>query len=362
MPTHYEYKIRENAQGTEIKSHVYRALRQSNLKEVYLVRYADDFKLFCRSYQDAVKAFNAASLWLKERLKLDISPEKSKVINMEQRYSEFLGFKMKVHPKGKKYVVVSHISDKAKTRTKEKISNAVKEIQTAANSREQYVAIQQYNAAVAGLHNYYRLATQVSEDFRDLAYGLNKQMVNRLEGLTRTGELKRGFVKEKYGKSKQLRFLNGHPLIPVGYIRTKNAQHKKKTVNRYTPEGRTEIHKNLGINTDIMVWLMRNPVLDKSIEFADNRISLFAAQYGRCAVSGTALMPYDIRCHHKVPLESGGTDQYTNLVLITETVHLLIHATAETTIQKYLQELQLNKKQLAKLNRLRELAGTPAIA
>ncbi len=362
MPTHYEYKIRENAQGTEIKSHVYRALRQSNLKEVYLVRYADDFKLFCRSYQDAVKAFNAASLWLKERLKLDISPEKSKVINMEQRYSEFLGFKMKVHQKGKKYVVVSHISDKARTRAKEKISNAVKEIQTAANSREQYAAIQQYNAAVAGLHNYYRLATQVSEDFRGLAYGLNKQMVNRLEGLTRTGEVKRGFVKERYGKSKQLRFLNGHPLIPVGYIRTKNAQHKKKTVNRYTPEGRTEIHKNLGINTDIMVWLMRNPVLDKSIEFADNRISLFAAQYGRCAVSGTALMPYDIRCHHKVPLESGGTDQYTNLVLITETVHLLIHATAETTIQKYLQELQLNKKQLAKLNRLRELAGTPAIA
>lgn len=224
------------------------------------------------------------------------------------------------------------------------------------------MAIQQYNAAVTGLHNYYRLATQVSEDFRGLAYGLNKQMVNRLEGLTRTGTLKRGFVKEKYGKSKQLRFLNGYPLIPVGYIRTKNAQHKKKTVNRYTPEGRTEIHKNLGINTDIMVWLMRNPVLDKSIEFADNRISLFAAQYGRCAVSGTVLMPYDIRCHHKVPLESGGTDQYTNLVLITETVHLLIHATAETTIQKYLQELQLNKKQLAKLNRLRELAGTPAIA
>ena len=74
------------------------------------------------------------------------------------------------------------------------------------------------------------------------------------------------------------------------------------------------------------------------------------------------LMTYDIRFHNKVPLESGGTDQYTNLVLITETVHLLIHATVETTIQKYLQELQLNKKQLAKLNRLRELAGTPAIA
>lgn len=108
--------------------------------------------------------------------------------------------------------------------------------------------------------------------------------------------------------------------------------------------------------------LMRTPVLDKTIEFADNRISLFAAQYGRCAISGAELMPYDIRCHHKVPLENGGTDKYSNLVLVTEAVHLLIHATAEATIRKYLKVLQLNKKQLEKLNKLRELAGTPAIA
>lgn len=210
--------------------------------------------------------------------------------------------------------------------------------------------------------NYYRLATRVSEDFPNLAQGLKKQMSNRLRGLTRNRKLERGFIKERYGKSKQLRFLNGHPLIPIGYVQTRDAQHKKKTVNRYTPEGRAEIHKNLGVNTDTMIWLMRTPVLDKSIEFADNRISLFAAQYGRCAITGTELMPYDIRCHHKVPLENGGTDKYSNLVLVTEAVHLLIHATLEETIQKYLKQLQLNKKQLEKLNKLRKLAGTPAIA
>ena len=361
MPTHYEYKTRQNAHGTDIKSHTYRALRRSNLKEMYLVRYADDFKIFCRSYQDAVKAFEATKLWLKDRLGLDISPEKSKVINMRQRYSEFLGFKLKVYRKGKKYVVCSHMSDKAVAHAKEKISAAIKAIQTPADSRSQYIAIQQYNAVVAGLHNYYRLATRVSEDFPNLAQGLKKQMANRLRGLTRNGKLERGFIKERYGKSKQLRFLNGHPLIPIGYVQTRDAQHKKKNVNRYTPEGRAEIHKNLGVNTDTMIWLMRTPVLDKTIEFADNRISLFAAQYGRCAVSGAELMPYDIRCHHKVPLENGGTDKYSNLVLVTEAVHLLIHATAEATIRKYLKALQLNKKQLEKLNKLRKLAGTPAI-
>ena len=49
-----------------------------------------------------------------------------------------------------------------------------------------------------------------------------------------------------------------------------------------------------------------------------------------------------VRCHHKVPLENGGTDKYSNLVLVTEAVHILIHATVKETIQKYLKELQLN--------------------
>ena len=46
------------------------------------------------------------------------------------------------------------------------------------------------------------------------------------------------------------------------------------------------------------IWLMQNPVLDKTIEFADNRISLFAAQYGRCAITGADLMPYDLSLIH----------------------------------------------------------------
>lgn len=42
MPTKTKFKTRSNAQGTEIKSHAYRALRRSRLKEMHAVRYADD--------------------------------------------------------------------------------------------------------------------------------------------------------------------------------------------------------------------------------------------------------------------------------------------------------------------------------
>lgn len=74
-------------------------LKKTNLKEVYIVRYADDFKLFCRNHSDAVKIFEATKKWLKERLKLEISPEKSKIVNLWKNYSDFLGIKLKVTKK-----------------------------------------------------------------------------------------------------------------------------------------------------------------------------------------------------------------------------------------------------------------------
>ncbi len=126
--TYEKFKTRSNAQGTEIKSHAYRALRRSRLKEMHAVRYADDFKIFCASHEDAVRAYKATELWLKDRLGLEISPDKSKVVNLKRQYSDFLGFKLKVRKKGKKYVVRSHMSDKAYKKAHDKVSEEVKEL------------------------------------------------------------------------------------------------------------------------------------------------------------------------------------------------------------------------------------------
>ena len=86
----------------------------------------------------------------------------------------------------------------------------------------------------------------------------------------------------------------------------------------------------LAINTDAMLWLMRNPVKGGSIEYADNRISLFAAQYGKCAVTGLPMEVHDIHCHHKMPLSKGGTDAYENLILVSKAIHVIIHASSDT--------------------------------
>ena len=137
---------------------------------------------------------------------------------------------------------------------------------------------------------------------------------------------------------------------------------KKRSINQYTPEGRKEIHSNLGINMKLMTALMRQPLRNRSVEYADNRISLFSAQYGKCAITGTEFLSTDdIHCHHKMPRSMGGTDKYKNLILVLEPVHKLIHATDLTVIDKYLKLLNLDKPQMKKLNELRKMAGNKAI-
>ncbi|MEC3017440.1 group II intron reverse transcriptase/maturase, partial [Bacillus cereus] len=88
-------------------SEKYRALKKSKLKECFLIRYADDAKILCRDYVTALKMFEATKDFLRTRLHLDISLEKSKIINLRKKASHFLGFTVKANKKGNKHVAHS---------------------------------------------------------------------------------------------------------------------------------------------------------------------------------------------------------------------------------------------------------------
>ena len=159
-----------------------------------------------------------------------------------------------------------------------------------------------------------------------------------------------------------MRFVHGQPIVPIGYVQHRIPHWKRRNVCKYTIDGRKEIHKNLGVNMHVLLELMRSPSAGRSIEYMDNRISLYAAQYGCCAITGKPLATSEIHCHHKQPVSMGGSDRYENLMIVHWKIHLLIHATQESTIQQLLSEFELSAKQLAKLNKLREYAGLQAIA
>ena len=296
IPTQYQFNINLNPNGSLNKGNKYVALRRSNLKEIAFVRYADDFKIFTTSYQNAVKLFHATKNWLKERLGLDISPEKSKVINLKKKYSEFLGFKLKVVKRGKclrgknkgkpKYVVESHVREESIKKIKAKLDKLIYTIEYPKGNTE-YKAINNYNSFVIGVHEYYCMATNASLDFRKLAFSNHKSLKARLgKRIKSTKEVKKNkmqlyitnVMKERYGKSEQLKYVRGIALAPIGYIKHKYPMAKKRVINLYTKAGREEIHKNLEkVDMKILHYLMRNPVAYKSIEYNDNRLSLYSA-------------------------------------------------------------------------------------
>lgn len=373
MPTKHDYAGQPTPSGNVSHSNRHRALRKTKLKECQIVRYADDFKIFCRDRKSADKLFVAVTLWLKDRLGLDISPEKSKVVNLKRRYSDFLGFRLKVvgrKQKSKdtvKYVVRSHVSEKALKRIREKTADYIYNIQHPKNGSNQFQEVNRYNAYVIGIHNYYGRATMVAADFKKIAFAVHKSLKARLrDNIKSKKEVQKRalpytispFIQGKYGDSAQLKFVNGNALIPIGYVHYDAPMHRKRIVNSYTPEGREEIHKMLqGVNVFILQYLMRNPVRNTSIEFNDNRLALYCAQMGKCAVTGVPQTIGDIHCHHIRPRHLGGKDNYQNLILVTETVHRLIHAKNPDVVDRLSNELNLTSKQLKKLEKLRSLAN-----
>lgn len=368
MPTHHKYKISVDKRGVASNGGQLWALKHSNLKECRFVRYADDFKIFCRTRQDAEKLFIATKKWLKERLGLDISPEKSKIVNLREHYSEFLGFKLKVREKGKypngekRYVIHSHISDKALKKIHTQAKYYIHKMQKPDDRKNAYEVVQNYNAFVMGVHNYYCIATNVSQDFAKIAFPISKSLKARLKENISNKGICSSLIKKRYGKSKQLMYVYGFALIPMGYVKHRAPLDKKRSVNKYTAEGRAEIHKKLeAINMDTLYQIMQNPVKQRSIEYNDNRLSLYCAQQGKCAVTKQILKIGKMHCHHKIPVKNGGKDNYGNLIFLTEEVHILLHATDTTVIEHYMSILKLNHNQMIKLNKLRKQAGLEEI-
>lgn len=375
LPTRHEFYGKIHSNGTKEKSKKYRGLRTTKLKECYIVRYADDFKIFCRKHSDAVKLFEATKLWLKDRLGLDISPEKSRIVNLKHGYSEFLGFRIKVRKKGKttknkvicdNYVICSHVGDKALKKIHEKAAAHIGNIQLCKSKgeTEEYFAANDYNSFVMGIHNYYRMATCVNADFQPLAYGIKQSIKIRLQ--ERVKRRKNQTIPRyavDYAGSKEIRFMGKSILLPIGYVSHKPPIHKKKAVNKYTKEGREYIHKSLeSVDMSMVHALMRNPVKGETIEYNDNRISLYVAQKGRCAISKKLLSIESIHCHHRLPKSQGGGDGYANLIILDKYMHELVHATDSTTIALLLSNFKLNKQQIEKLNKLRKLCKNEEIA
>jgi group II intron reverse transcriptase/maturase len=340
-------------------SNRYVALRNgSKLKRMFIVRYADDFKIFCEDHKTAQKIYIATRDWLKERLKLDISPDKSKITNLRKSYTEFLGFKLKVIPKKNKYVCLSRMSDKAKETTVNKIKGQIKRIQKSSNGYE----VRKLNSIILGSHNYYNKATHINIDFTDIYFLVLKTLDSRLKKWTTNKPNKSKTYEKLYGDyNGKIRTIHNVTIFPIYGCKHNNPLCFSQDICNYTKLGRERIHKNLRGYKHLVDCLLRTTNEYNTAEFDDNRISLVAGQQGKCYITGLDLEIGNMECHHKIQKRDGGTDEYKNLVWMCYEAHKLIHCSEQDTINKYLAVLSLDEKGLKRVNSLRKLVGNSDI-
>ena len=196
-------------------------MRKTNLKEMYIVRYSYDFRIFCKTKTAAQKTKIAITQWLKKRLKLEISQEKTRIVNVKRRYSEFLGFNIRVHSKGDKKVVRSHISDKQFKTKKKALVEQVKRIARLRPKKDMFEEIRQYNLMVIGIQNYYRIATHINPDASKLNRAVMTVITNCLNGIKKSGRKLTPHERTRYCKSAMLLYLADEPIYTIGYIQHK---------------------------------------------------------------------------------------------------------------------------------------------
>lgn len=203
-------------------SKMYRALKTSRLKEMHIVRYCDDFKIFTTNYKHAIKIFHAVKGYVENHLSLEISSEKSKITNLRKRYSEFLGYEIKVEKQRKhKYMSISKVSKKSKDKIKQEIRKRVKELQ----KNPTITNINLYNLYIRGIQNYYQRVTRVNLDFSKIYYTCLPTMYNRLKTIGKY-EVPRGppLAYKKLYSDKQRTFrIRGKYLFPIANIQWKKS-------------------------------------------------------------------------------------------------------------------------------------------
>jgi RNA-directed DNA polymerase len=168
----------EEALGIRYRMHNNRSYAtELHPRSLGLVRYADDFVVFCRTQDEAEQAKRTLESWFRER-GLTFSPEKTRIVNLDDGF-DFLGFNIR------QYVVSDSQSGyrlliKPNTKSVESIKRTLKQTFHDRRGFRVDAVVGTVNPIIRGWANYFR-AGVAAEVFRHLdhyLYTLQQQWVD----------------------------------------------------------------------------------------------------------------------------------------------------------------------------------------
>ncbi|WP_256816074.1 group II intron reverse transcriptase/maturase [Cytobacillus sp. Bac17] len=349
------------------RSHGLKYVRKRH-ERVILVRYADDWVIFCETKEKATKCLNEITKYFKHRLSLNLSEEKTLITNIRERRAKFLGFEFFAEKSHTSKKIVGKLIPNIK-KTNEKVRRIKKEIRKLASNHkmkaeDRGLQIEKINSIIVGLAEYYsiancsnffkawdgRLAFQTHKTFKRINGGKG-----RWKSLTmRANELDNRITRHEKRRDR-LYYLKIHGvkigITKFSFTPSTKALRASDTLSPYTAEGRKKYENK----TDKKLPLLRmgtifeyeelklrianmhqNPKRLYNFEYVMNKEYAYIRDKGKCKCCGLTLWS-NYQCHHiNSILPINKVNKVSNLASVCYRCHKLIHSHEEP--RKYVDE------------------------
>jgi RNA-directed DNA polymerase len=282
-----------------------------------LVKYADDFAVFCPSQQKAIEAQATLAHWLGRR-GLRLSEAKTHIRHLQEGFN-FLGFNVRHYAapncsrSGYKLLIkpskdsIQHIKRKLKGLWRKHVGSPT------------VALINEMNPVIRGWSNYFRIgvAKQVFTDLDDFMYWRAQRYMKRRHP-TKSGWWRTQKYRGYPSGARRDRWVfmdKDHKVLLRKFAWTRITRHRLVPIT-YSPDDPTLQD----------YWRQR---WSRTQTTEDRAGQLARRQQGVCPVCHQALEnSEELHRHHVVPKKHGGQDDLANLRLVHDTCHRQIHSTS----------------------------------
>lgn len=335
-----------------------RNMAKTNLKIGIHVRYADDILVLCKDKNDAERFKHSITKYLTKNMKLIINHEKSKIYDLTTERMKYLGYVFYVFKRNTKKpqqngkFMVANVLPKSK---EDEIVDKCKELLKAIRKKTNFETVLNWNLYVVGVHNYYMGMTGFCKSFTRIGWRIYKLFYhtkNKKIKFTAEQSFKNDFMNGRYSTwgNKGYYCFDTYPVIEVWWANwDKKLIHAKKgRVSRENPYNYGKNKHKPGVSIEDIRYIVNSSKYIKSSRLAMFRISKYSSVKGKSYLSGEYVSVEDYHCHHIKPVEKGGTHDFENLCVLSETEHIILHSATPERLYELFPKRKARIEQLIK--------------
>jgi RNA-directed DNA polymerase len=283
-----------------------------------LVRYADDWVVFCESEEDAQAARRQAKEWLQDR-GLCLSEQKTQIVHLTEGF-DFLGFNIRHYPAPTTARSGYKLLIKPSKESVRKFKDRVRLEWMNLKGHNTMEVLKRLNPIVRGWANYFRIGVS-----KHTFETLDHWMLTRCARHVRSNHPRKGWrwCRQKYwgqlNPERADRWVFGDKSTGAYLLKLS-----------WTPIKRHVLVKGAASQDDPDLrgyWIERERRKLEDGLLPPRLTGLARAQQGRCTHCGASLFNGEaLHRHHLLPKSKGGTDKRSNVQLLHLYCHQQIHA------------------------------------